>query len=216
MNWKYGHMRVFYRHYTFIMRILYSLFTLLFKQGAFISLLWLLFTCNSVSFFLEVITYWRGITERNMTNFLSDRQYRHWCKDEATALQMLREHNIIRQEPPECTICQGHMTQVKQGARNGVDRPPIWRCPSHKERQFGACSASYSTVLYPVYMNTSQPTWQFRSQKRVKCQTQHPILVISQIRVLMTHTSHMTDRSEQTILAISQISHNNLYLSYHR
>ena len=38
MNCKYQHMRVFYRHYTFIMRILYSLFTLLFKQGDFISL----------------------------------------------------------------------------------------------------------------------------------------------------------------------------------
>ena len=138
-------------------------------------------------------------------NFLCDRQYRNWCKDEATALQMLREHNIIRQEPPECTICQGHMTQVKQGARNGVDRPPIWRCPSHKERQFEACFASYSTVLYPGYMNTSQPTWQFRSQKRVKCQTQHRILVISQIRVLTTHTSHVTDKSEQTLLVIPQI-----------
>ena len=35
-----------------------------------------------------------------MTEFLSDRQYRNWCQNESVALEMLREHNIIRSEPP--------------------------------------------------------------------------------------------------------------------
>ena len=50
-------------------------------------------------------------------------------------------------------------------------------------------------VLYSGYMNTSKPTRQFRSQNKVKCQAQCQILVISQIRVLTTHISHITDKS---------------------
>ena len=55
------------------------------------------------------------------------------------------------------------------------------------------------------HLNTSKPTRQFRLQNRVQCQAQCQILVISQIRVLTTHTSHVTDKSEQTLLVISQI-----------
>ena len=73
-----------------------------------------------------------------MPDFMSDRVYRNWCQTEDTALLMLREHNIIREEPPICTICQRDMTEVKFGARGGADRPNVWRCPRHKERYFEA------------------------------------------------------------------------------
>ena len=60
-----------------------------------------------------------------MTNFLSDRQYRNWCRDEHTALEMLRDHNIIRVEPPRkfCTIMiLSHMSKrpVGTGASTGL------------------------------------------------------------------------------------------------
>ena len=71
-----------------------------------------------------------------MPDFMSDRVYKNWIQDEETALQMLREHYIIRDEPPLCTICQRDMTQVKQGARGGADRPKIWRCPTHQGMMF--------------------------------------------------------------------------------
>ena len=62
---------------------------------------------------------------------MCDRVYKNWIQDEETALQMLREHYIIRDEPPQCTICQRDMTQVKQGARGGADRPKISNTPGN-------------------------------------------------------------------------------------
>lgn len=74
-----------------------------------------------------------------MTNFLSDRQYRNWCQDEPTALQMLRDHNIIRVEPPRKFI-------------------PTYRAPEKVVRNFclvlpGRCLAIHAYLFRGLCIN---------------------------------------------------------------
>ena len=106
-----------------------------------------------------------------MTNFLSDRQYQNWCRNEETALEMLRDHNIIRVEAPskfmimirhtviwakkalDCntkfvinyfsTACPTCNGEMTEVKRGTrANWSRIWRCPGHKNQKRGLKSGS--------------------------------------------------------------------------